>query len=275
MCNFMGYKVSRKQFLDLLETERQFGTLEALKEVRSGFEFDNWAVAVPTGDKKDYDVVHMHWEYIPNWVSSMKEMEMIRKGLDPKTGLPKFDKFGKRVGYIPWLNARNDQLLTSPMWKDAAKSRRCLAIASWFFESRHVFPIGKKTGKPLKTAVKFPYKVSLKDKDHFYIAAVWNPWTDRETGEMLNTFALVTTDANSVMEQIHNSKKRMPAILPKELAKRWIMDDLNDNEILELASHKISPHEMSYHIIPKNYLESSKIDEFSYEDCMPFEVMNA
>ena len=47
---------------------------------------------------------------------------------------------------------------------------------------------------------------------------------DKETGETVDTCALVTTKANGLMEQIHNSKKRMPTILTSELAGEWISD---------------------------------------------------
>ena len=67
----------------------------------------------------------------------------------------------------------------------------------------------QKTGKPLKTAVKYPYHIGLKDKEYFYIAGIWQPWKDVETGEYVETFSVVTTAANKIMEQIHNSKKRV------------------------------------------------------------------
>ena len=88
-------------------------------------------------------------------------------------------------------------------------SRGCLVLSNGFYEWRHVFPIGKKYGKPLKTAVKYPYHIGLKDKEYFYIAGIWQPWKDVETGEYVETFSVVTTAANKIMEQIHNSKKRV------------------------------------------------------------------
>ena len=51
-------------------------------------------------------------------------------------------------------------------------------------------------------------------------------WTDPETGEILNTFTIVTTEGNPMMAEIHNNPKlqgpRMPLILPEELEDQWL-----------------------------------------------------
>ena len=39
------------------------------------------------------------------------------------------------------------------------------------------------------------------------MAGIWQPWTDRETGEYVETFAIVPIKASKLMEQIHNTKK--------------------------------------------------------------------
>jgi hypothetical protein len=39
-----------------------------------------------------------------------------------------------------------------------------------------------------------------------------NTWTDRDTGETKDTVAIITTKANKLMEQVHNSKMRMPVV---------------------------------------------------------------
>jgi putative SOS response-associated peptidase YedK len=47
------------------------------------------------------------------------------------------------------------------------------------------------------------------------MAGIWQPWTDKATGEYVETFSIVTTKANKLMEQVHNSKTRMPTISMK------------------------------------------------------------
>lgn len=60
------------------------------------------------------------------------------------------------------------------------------------------------------------------------MAGIWQPWVDKETGESIDTFAIVTTKANELMSVIHNSKIWMPTILPEDLAWKWIMEDISE-----------------------------------------------
>ncbi len=61
----------------------------------------------------------------------------------------------------------------------------------------------------------------MKDQPEFYMAGIYNPWTDQDTKITTNIFAIVTTEANTLMKQIHNSKERMPTILPGDLAESF------------------------------------------------------
>jgi putative SOS response-associated peptidase YedK len=42
---------------------------------------------------------------------------------------------------------------------------------------------------------------------------------------------MITTQANSLLEKIHNTKKRMPVILPREKEKLWLRPDLDKDTI--------------------------------------------
>jgi putative SOS response-associated peptidase YedK len=79
-----------------------------------------------------------------------------------------------------------------------------------------IFPKNKKTGLPLKTAIKYPYFINLPEKEYFYMAGIWTSWTDKNTGDYVESFSIVTTKANQLMEQVHNAKKRMPTILNED-----------------------------------------------------------
>ena len=62
-------------------------------------------------------------------------------------------------------------------------------------------------------------------KKYFHIAGLYDQWVETSTGEIFNTFSIVTTDANDLLAVIHNSKKRMPVILDRQSEKRWISQD--------------------------------------------------
>ena len=88
------------------------------------------------------------------------------------------------------------------------------------------------------------------------MAGIWQPWTDQETGEMIDTFAIVTTKANALMEQIHNKKKRMPLILPDTLAWEWIQEGLSPERINEIANYHIPSEKMEAYTITKDFRTS-------------------
>ena len=133
------------------------------------------------------------------------------------------------------------------MFGNAARKRRCLVLAGHFFEWRHFKPQGA------KKANTYPYVIGLKEKDYFFMAGIWQPWTDRETGEVLDTFAIVTTAANPFMAGILNTRLRQPTILTEELASEWIMQDLSEERIKQIASFQISADLMQAHPIAKDF----------------------
>ena len=85
------------------------------------------------------------------------------------------------------------------------------------------------------------------------MAGIWQPWKDTETGEYVETFSIVTTAANKLMEQIHNSKKRMPTILTEDLAWEWIFDDLDEERITEIARYQFPAEQMEACTISKDF----------------------
>lgn len=128
MCNFYGHKVSKIEFIRLKQIEKELGTIAALNELqkmRSGFEYGEAPIVIAKG-KDDIEILSAHWEFIPEWITKMSQLEEARKQ------------------GIPWLNARSETLLSSRMFRDAALDRRCLVIASHFFEWRHYKPEGQK-----------------------------------------------------------------------------------------------------------------------------------
>jgi putative SOS response-associated peptidase YedK len=88
------------------------------------------------------------------------------------------------------------------------KRRRCLVPADWFYE-----------WKKLDAKTKRPYAIDMKDAELFAFAGLWDSWKDKETGKSLETYTVITTDPNELMEPIHN---RMPVILHRQDYGRWL-----------------------------------------------------
>ncbi len=109
-------------------------------------------------------------------------------------------------------------IINKPMFRTSIRKRRCLIVADAFIE-------GPKTEKLSK-----PYCVFLKDGERpFALAGIWGRWTNKETGEELESFAIITTVANELMQAIGHH--RSPVIVPRELEQEWISDNLGLEEV--------------------------------------------
>src|ERR1039458_10123763 len=74
----------------------------------------------------------------------------------------------------PWLNERrrSEEVATSPAFREAWKTRRCLVPADWLYEWQK---IDDKT--------KQPYAIALKNDEMFAFAGLWETWKDKNTGK--------------------------------------------------------------------------------------------
>ena len=230
-----------------------------------GFDYNTTAVLKRVADKEDFDIVQMEWGFIPSYLKTRDDVLKMRNGY--------YDKDKNFRPPMITLNAVCEELLLpNKIYRDAALQRRCLVLSTGFFEWRHVYPINKRTGQPVKKAVTYPYYITLKDRSYFYMAGIWQPWTDKETGEYVESFAIVTTKANKLMEQIHNTKKRMPAILKEDLAYEWLLGDLSER-ILEIAGTQYPAEEMQACSIARDFREALEPTKaFAYEDLTALDV---
>lgn len=249
MCYINGLKVSLTEFI------RYKGNEKALRELPlidmpavKGFNYGNWPVIKPSADGRDWDIVQMEWGFLPAYLKDLDAVQKFRYGYKDETG-----KFHPP---LTTLNAMGEELVRpGKIFREAGLKRRCLVLSSEFYEHRHVFPLNKRTGLPLKTALKYPYRITIPTKPVFMMAGIYQPWTDKETGETKDTFAILTTKANDLMAQVHNTKMRMPVIFTDELAYEWTNHDLPEQRILELASFQFSASLMHAHTVAKSFLE--------------------
>lgn len=259
MCYYRTVKIKNQLLLKINDIERDLSGYDIEALVTDGFSYSTTPVIVPKPDC-GWDIVQMEWGFIPHYLANRDAVEKFRRGYT--------DTLGKFRPPMTTLNAIGEEiLLPGKIYRDAALKRRCLFISTSFYEWRHVFPLGKK-GKPLKTAIKYPYNIRTKgDSEIHFTAGIWQPWTDKETGETIDTCALVTTKANTLMEQIHNSKKRMPTILTDELAGEWISDGLSEKRIAEIATFQYPAELMEAWPIHKEFKTARDPTEvFEYTD---------
>lgn len=108
------------------------------------------------------------------------------------------------------INARCETVATSPMFRAAIRRRRCLIPADGFYEWKRV---GSK---------KQPFYIRLKCNEPFAFAGIWERWGENDE---LQTCAMLTTDANELMQPIHD---RMPVLLPPNAYELWLDPEVED-----------------------------------------------
>jgi putative SOS response-associated peptidase YedK len=143
-----------------------------------------------------------------------RELILARWGL-----IPFFTKDLKKIKGLSTINARAETIATSRTWREPMKKRRCLIPVNAFYE----WP---KEGKPPKQ----PYAFELSSGNLFAFAGIWDAWKDGE-GHWLQSYAIVTTEANELMSRIH---PRMPVILNSRDYDRWLDRDETERLPLDL-----------------------------------------
>jgi putative SOS response-associated peptidase YedK len=261
MCYYNGIKLKQIQKIKLKNFEKSITDYPFLTiDLFNGFDYGHAPVLKKREDEVDFDVVEMEWGFLPPYLKTREEVNRFRFGYKKENG-----QFQQPL--ITLNSTSEEMLLPNKIFRDSALNRRCLILSTGFYEWRHIFPIGKKTGKPLKTAVKFPYHVGVKNKDYFFMAGIWQPWKDVETGEYVETFSIITTAANSLMAQIHNSRKRMPAILSEENAWEWLFGNLTEEQIRSIGMQQFPASEMKVCTVAKDFRNSPEPDTpFEYKE---------
>ena len=126
------------------------------------------------------------------------------------------------------LNARGETIFEKPSFRNAAKRGRCIIPVNGFFEHHH----------HAESGLKIPHFVYLPDNEIIHLAGLYEEWANPETGEIITTCSIVTTQANELMTFIHNGGKepRMPVILTEEDEVSWLTGDKT------LAKEAIKPY---------------------------------
>lgn len=268
MCYYNGINIPHQTTIKLKDFEKAIHDHDLFNQICvSGFDYGNYPVLKKIENKIDFEICGMEWGFLPSYITTREKANQFR------FGYKKAD--GKWQPPFTTLNAKGEEILfENKMFRNAALTKRCLVLSSGFYEWRHIHPVSQKSGKPLKSAVKFPYYIQMKDKEYFFIAGIWQAWHDKETGEYTETFAIVTTQANSLMEQIHNSRKRMPVILNDDLAYEWLLGNLTENRINEIANFQIKSYLLEAHPIAKNFRESiDPAREVNYPDLPALQIL--
>lgn len=151
----------------------------------NGFNYPETAIIL---DKSPSEIVVGKWGLFPSWAKA---------------------DFQKKANT---LNAKIETAETLASYKNSVNNR-CLIPAHKFFEWQWHDSKGKSKTK---------FSIGMKDHEIFSLAGIYNLWTNPETGKSYRTYSILTTEANELMSEIHNTKKRMPVCLDRRMDKDWL-----------------------------------------------------
>jgi len=127
--------------------------------------------------------------------------------------------WNKPLNQLPTLfNARAEEVALKPTWKQAFASSRCLVPANGWREFKGT------------RGQKQPYHFHLEDKV-FAFAGLWSTWRS-ESGQSVDSFTIITTEANNIVGPIHD---RMPLIVPADHYSDWLNPHAAPGPVLHQA----------------------------------------
>ena len=170
-------------------------------------------------------------------VEGERRLSMLRWGLIPSWA--KDPSIGARL-----INARVEAVSNKLAFRAAWKARRrALVPTEGFYEWT-----GPRTARQ-------PWLIAMRDGAPFAFAALWERWTVREDavlrgslaelvpGDVLETFTILTVDANAAVTPIHD---RMPVIVPPNQFEPWLAG--GDVPLGSYPPESMTIHPVSTHV---------------------------
>lgn len=158
-----------------------------------GFSFPYWRVLT-----RHEDIQLMRWGLVPSWYQGPNHNEM--------AGMT--------------LNARAESIHEKASFRHLIGSQHCIVPMNGFYEYQT-------NGKEKKPFFVFPSEGEL-----FSMAGIYDSYLDKSTGEILTSFSVITCEANELMADIHNSKKRMPVLLDETGQDLWLNEPTKTDRLL-------------------------------------------
>lgn len=187
---------------------------------------------IRSNDAGSRECVELRWGLIPSWA---KDPTMARAP----------------------INARCETAAEKPTFRRAMSRSRCLVPASGFYE-------WQTTGG--KGAKKQPYLFHRAAHATFAMAGLYEAWHG-EGGEIIESVALLTTEANEVVAPVH---KRMPVILASSNYVRWLDRENHDaasvaDLLVPLAADVLAARPVSSQVNSPHFDEAACIEPLVME----------
>ncbi|WP_339695250.1 SOS response-associated peptidase [Celeribacter baekdonensis] len=129
-------------------------------------------------------LVPMRWGFVPKWYKAPNDGPLL-------------------------INARAETLADKPAFREACRVRRCLIPADGFYEWH----------RP-EAGDKQPWFIQPAGEGPMVFAGIWQDW--QQDGQRLSTCAMVTTEAQGRMVEIHH---RIPVMVRPEHWAKWLGEE--------------------------------------------------
>lgn len=150
-------------------------------------------------------LVMMQWGLVPSWSSNTHD--------------------GPRP-----INARVETVDTKTTFSQSFRHRRCLIPVVGFFEWR-------------RQGTRQPHYIHRSDGGPLALAGLWDRWESPD-GDDLLSFTILTTDANPMLQAIHN---RMPVMMEKDTWREWLNPTQQDVAAVRALLHPLAQEALAMH----------------------------
>jgi len=142
-----------------------------------------------------------------------REIALMRWGL-----IPAWSKDGTLKTVLN--NARAETVSEKPSFRNPFKRRRCVVPMLGFYEWQQT------------SSGKAPYYISGRNYEQIAVAGIWERWEGNAERPGVESFAVITTGPNALMDNIHD---RMPVILAPATIDYWLdPENQNTDDLQEL-----------------------------------------
>jgi putative SOS response-associated peptidase YedK len=163
-----------------------------------------------------------------------REMAIARWGLIPSWA--KDMTIGAKMN-----NARAETVAEKPAFRAAFRRRRCLIPVDGWYEWK------EEGGR------KQPYYIYLREQGLAGVAGLWEEWISPD-GSPIETYAVVTTDANADAARIHD---RMPVIVPPAQQSLWLEGEVKEASRLLVP---LEPGKLLFHKVDRR-MSAARVDD--------------
>jgi putative SOS response-associated peptidase YedK len=154
-------------------------------------------------DDGGLELADLRWGFVPDYWSY--SLAAWKESLKPKPGSP-----AARRGPNPMTNARADSIKKTAGYKDAYAHKRCLVVASEYYEWKKLDPSPK--------AKSTMFRHTVIGEPTFAIAGIWARALAAEDG-LIESYSMLTTDAGPDAAVVHH---RQPVILRPDQWADWL-----------------------------------------------------